>query len=220
MYPRFIAQAWFLTQLPSRVKFTTCHRTTLQPFALGCQQKMLETETKGPVSIPTPPSLSPTAPPFLTAGFLYSLLQIWGRLSRRQEHLSPSPGTRSRNQASACPFLFDPLTIILETLAVSPASPLGMGEERNQEGGGRTPITKRPPWTNSSFVRSLPSLLMQPGGGGGPWPSWLRRPLPRSRLPAGSHPGPGRRLPCKVPAPAGKLCFSPAARPTPSGPGA
>ena len=64
---------------------------------------------------------------------------------------------------------------------------------------------------------------MQPGGGGGPWPSWLRRPLPRSRLPAASHPGPGRRSPCKVPAPAGKLCFSPAARParpTPSGPGA
>ena len=96
---------------------------------------MLETETKGPVSIPTPPSLSPNAPPFLIAGFSYSLLQVWGRLSRRQEHLSPSPGTPSRNQASACPFLFYPLTIILETLAVSPASPLGMGEDRNQEGG-------------------------------------------------------------------------------------
>lgn len=40
-------------------------------------------------------------------------------------------------------------------------------------------------------------------GRGGPSPSWLPRPLPRSRFPAGSHRGPGGDLHAGVPAPAG-----------------
>lgn len=65
----FVARVQFLTQLPSTGKFTLRHRTTLQLFVLGCQRTgclrghLLEREVRGPVSIPTPHTLSIMALP-------------------------------------------------------------------------------------------------------------------------------------------------------------
>lgn len=80
---------------------------------------------------------------------------------------------------------------LLETfLEVSQAPSLGNGRRREKlDGGEELDVTKKPPWTNSFCT--LPSLLMQPRGGGGPSPSWLPRLLPRSRLPGGRHLAPG-----------------------------
>lgn len=63
MYPRFVAQAWFLTQLPSRVKFTTCHRTPSSPPAANrrCWRQKRRDQFPFPPSIPIsycPPSYS------------------------------------------------------------------------------------------------------------------------------------------------------------------
>lgn len=65
----FVPRVQFLTQLPSTGKFTIHHHTTLQLFALGCQRTgclgghLLEREIRGPVSIPTPYTLSLMALP-------------------------------------------------------------------------------------------------------------------------------------------------------------
>ena len=142
----------------------------------------------------------------------------------RQKARTPLPRPKNTRQESTlsfiCSFSFDPFVFILQTfLAVSQNLHPGNWGRRGKLGRwGRTHVTKRPLCTNSSFVPTLPSLLMQPRGGGGPSPPWLPLPLPRSCLPAGSHPGPGAAAVPTLWSPArGQFSASPAAA-APAGP--
>lgn len=57
---------------------------------------------------------------------------------------------------------------------------------------GKNSFTKRPQWTNSSFVHSLPFLLMQPRGGAGPRAVLAPAAAATFSPPRGEPPRPGR----------------------------